>query len=549
MTSRGRTSRSARLVARQLRKSGLVVEPGTPIDHFVELVRRTYAESDDQRRLNDHAFGVASAEMEALNAQLAENNHALNAALASATRSEALTVLNEELSSKNKELSRLANTDSLTGLLNRHSFNRSVRQLAAQLDGGSKLAVALIDLDRFKLINDTFGHQMGDRLLVEMASALRTMASTHEHDLVARLGGDEFAYARFVKDVDDAERFASSLSDALHAPLVIDHQLLHTAASVGLALTDDKDVDPSSLLRDADTAMYRAKANSATRYRIFDHRFRQEVTRRFSIERELHTAIREQLIEMAYQPIVNESSGSTPIIEALARWNSSTLGDVSPVEFIPAIERMGLSAALARQTVGSACRQLQEWRGQHREAASTAVAVNITFSQLIDAGFVGTVVDALDSHGLLGDALVLELTESELLTDFDGAVNTLDRLRSYGVRIAIDDFGTGYSALAYLARLPADFLKIDKSFVGRIAAPADSEESILTQVIVDLARRFDLAPIAEGVETEEQRLALASFGCELLQGYLLSRPVSPAQIPTVLRWSGQVQSETLGRAA
>jgi diguanylate cyclase (GGDEF)-like protein/PAS domain S-box-containing protein len=647
--------RSKRLVDRQLRKAGLQVEPGTPLDRFIELVRSSYDEADDSRRLNDHAFAVASAEMSELNGRLSANNAALNSALDELTRSEAIEELNQKLSTKNDELQhalesqtrtqqlfeslasnsplaiiytdqsgnavytndrssllldrpasdllgvewirlippsqradfrvflgddtietaviehqmehrdgtliwcsttiaavrhtdalggwiasieditqrkrgeaeleRLATTDSLTGLLNRHSFGLSVQQLRETLAGDTHLALALIDMDRFKLVNDTFGHQAGDQLLITIAEILRAQAQ--DGDLIARLGGDEFAFARVVADAEEAETFVRELSDSLHQPVVVERQMLHTGASVGLALATERSADPEELLRDADTAMYRAKADNSRRYRIFDQRFREEVTRRFVLERELHLAIESKAVTLAFQPIIDAASEQTIAVEALARWESEALGVVSPLEFIEAAEHLGLSRVLGRQILEMACGQLGAWYHDQPWRRGLAVSVNVTYGQLVDQNFVELVHQTLVRNRLPGSALILELTEQALLDDFDRAVGVLQRLRQMGVRIAIDDFGTGYSALSYLARLKVDFLKIDQSFVQRLSSVGDEGDNRLTEAIVDLAHRFELTPIAEGVETESQQQMLRTFGCGLLQGYLFARPMWP----------------------
>ncbi len=544
--------RAARLVRRQLRKSGLDVESGAPVARFVDMVRDTYAEADDQRRLNDHAFRVASDEMALLNQQLAEKNAALNDALESLLRSEQVAELNAELSEKNAELSRLANTDWLTGLLNRYSFSRDLRMALSEIGPHDIFVVAVIDLDRFKLINDTFGHQTGDRLLVQVADVLRQIELPG--DLIARLGGDEFAFGRSVHTLGDVDYFADTLSNALHQPVTLDRQFLRTGGSVGLAVTDDPDADPTALMRDADTAMYRAKESSTTRFRVFDHRFRQEVTRRFALERELHSAIERHQIELVYQPIVDHE-GRAVAIEALSRWSAPTLGRVSPDEFIPAIERLGLSGPFGAHVIETAATQLADWRTVHPEAHDVAITVNIAYTQLIDDRFVQMVEATLKHHDLSGACLIIEITESELLDDFDRAVAAIERLRGIGVRIAIDDFGTGYSALSYLARVPADFLKIDKSFVWSIDDRASEDRADndfgggLTSVIVDLAARLGLTAIAEGVETAAQLDALEACGCELLQGYLFCRPVASEAIPEHAGWTTAESHLLIDRAA
>jgi diguanylate cyclase (GGDEF)-like protein/PAS domain S-box-containing protein len=653
-------NRSQRHVDRQLRKAGLAVEPGSALARFVDMVLSTYDEADDRRRLNDHAFAVASSEMAELNGRLSTKNVELNDALESLLRSEEIEQLNQELSERNEQLrsamasqtrsqqmfetlasnaplaivytepngravyanqraadlfhvdptellgfgwlavvpreqheefeqlldlstdatwviehellradgsriwasttvaevrhaderagwianvediserkrneaalERLARTDSLTGLLNRLSFTDAVQARCTELQPGDEVAVALIDMDRFKLVNDSFGHAAGDQLLVEVAEVLR--AEMGPADVVARLGGDEFACARVVHGEAAARDFGRALADCLHQPFVVERQVMHTGASVGIALGTHRDADPQELLRDADTAMYRAKASS-DRYRVFDRRFRDEVTRRFALERELHTAVEKREVSLAYQPIVDAVTHRAVGVEALARWTSPALGVVSPIEFIEAAEHIGLSRELGRQILDMACAQLGEWRRSGAANDDLSVSVNITYAQLSDQGFVDLVAHTLAAHGVPGSHLILELTEQALLDDFDRAVGVLDRLRKLGVRVAIDDFGTGYSALSYLARLNVDFLKIDKSFVQRLSEESDEGENRLTEAIVGLARLFDLTPIAEGVETSMQEQILRTFECDLLQGYLFARPM-PGDDPLLL---------------
>lgn len=422
-------------------------------------------------------------------------------------------------------LERLATTDSLTGLMNRYSFGRAVSERCSTLEPGEQFVLALIDLDRFKLVNDTFGHPVGDQLLVAVAGMLRAQAQPG--DLIARLGGDEFACTRRTTNLAQAHEFGRSLSDALHQPVMVERQLLHTAASVGLAMVAEFDGEPEDLLRDADTAMYRAKTSSASRYEIFDQSFRREVMRRFALERELHDAVDNGDVKLAFQPIVDAVTQRVKVVEALARWSTPDLGEVGPLEFIETAEHLGLSRVLGRQILEMACKQLGDWVRERPHWRGMAVSVNVTYGQLIDEDFTELVRRTLAKNKLPASALILELTEQALLDDFDRSMLVLRRLRSMGVRIAIDDFGTGYSALSYLARLEVDFLKIDRSFVQRLSHVTDEGDNRLTEAIVNLALRFDLTPIAEGVETTEQMRILRQFGCELLQGYLFARPMWP----------------------
>ncbi len=528
--------RSERLVARQLRKSGLVAESNSPEEQFIERVRATYAEADEQRLLNDHAFAIASAEMAELNSRLQAKNRQVVKALESLMRSKQVEQLNAELSSKNEELSTLANTDSLTGLLNRYSFGRSLQNIAHSVDDATQvLAVAIIDLDRFKLINDTFGHNVGDQLLIKVADSLRGMEA--KDDLVARLGGDEFAFSRIVARESDAEEFAKELSQVLQQPLMVGQQLIHGGGSVGLALSAPGDIDPVRLMRDADTAMYRVKENAEITYQVFDLQFRKEVTRRYTLEKEIRQAITADDFSLAYQPIVSASSEQAVFLEALSRWESPELGVVAPPEFIPTIERLGLSIEFGRMVLASACHQIRHWRDSFPDMHEVSVSVNVASSQLLDHGLTTFISDKLEELELEGRCLIIELTESDLLQDFDRAVSILSELRAMGIRIAIDDFGTGYSALAYLPHIPADFLKIDKAFVQSM----ETDESVcrLTKVIVELADRFELKSIGEGVELDVQSSSLKEYGCDYLQGYKYGKPSSPDEVPALCGWVKQ----------
>ncbi len=536
--------RAERLIARQLRKTGFKYEPETEAEQFVQQVLATYAESGEQRQLSDRAFRLASDEMNQLNQQLDEKNKQLTSALRSVLRSEKIEKLNAELNLKNQALSRLANTDSLTGLLNRYSFSHSLSTLAQSMSTDSLLAVAIIDLDRFKAVNDTYGHSVGDELLIKISDKLEKMSL--EGDLVARLGGDEFAYGRIVGSALEADQFAQALSSTLKEPITIANQQVNGGGSVGLVTSTERSIDPLKLIQDADIAMYYAKENVSQSYQVFDCQFHQEVMRRHTLEREVREAVEQGDFRISYQPIVSAESGKTVLLEALSRWDSPTLGTVAPLEFIPVIERLGLSVEFGRTTLTNACRQLAEWRQVYPDISNVAVAVNFAYPQLLGSDLAEFTATKLSEFQLKGHNLVLELTESELLHDFDRAVGILKSLRKLGIRIAIDDFGTGYSALAYLSRLPLDFVKIDKAFVQSMQG--NSTDRLLTEVIIDLAHRFNLCTIGEGVELEAQSDILNGFGCDLLQGYYYSRPVEASALPAACGWSDGSETQFLKAA-
>lgn len=437
---------------------------------------------------------------------------------------------NQVLRASKAELETLAACDPLTGLFNRRSFQEEVKRLSGTLGTGRFLAVAVIDLDRFKLVNDTFGHEEGDELLIAVADRISAL---DDDDVACRLGGDEFAVARIVPDLEAARELGGELAEELDQTIRLQRHRVALKASVGVAFGSEFTAEPSSLLRDADTAMYQAKRSPGTGHLLFDGRFGEEVTRRYAIERGLASLIGKGDLRLVFQPIISSDDGRAVGVEALSRWTTPDLGPVSPLEFFEVAESIGMGIELGNHALDLACQALAEWRASDQRLRSLYVSVNVTHEQLVSRNFVEVVAASLDRHGLPANHLVLEITESGLLEDFQRALASMDVLRRLGVRIAIDDFGTGYSALSYLARLPVDFLKIDQSFVTELGSTSDTKSTRLTEAIIDLARRFELTPIAEGVEAEVHDEAIRSLGCDLLQGHLFSRP-RPADDPDLL---------------
>ena len=430
-----------------------------------------------------------------------------------------------ERRSHQHDLEHVADHDGLTELLNRRGFVKRLGELCDRQTADGRIAVALVDLDRFKLVNDTFGHQTGDRLLVAVADRLRL--TLRDDDLVCRLGGDEFAVASVRRTTDGPGAFAESISAAVRGPVELDGRVVHVDGSVGVA-TASGTASPDGLLRDADTAMYCAKRVVGRSWYVFDESFRSEVTRRFALENGLRRAIDQGGVDLVYQPIVNGESGDVVLVEALARFTHDDLGVIAPDEFIRVAEEIGLICALGETLMDRACAQIARWRREHPELE---VSVNVSPFQIADPEFVGMVLATLDRHGLDASALTLELTESAILADVDQSLLVLDRLRRHGVTVALDDFGTGYSSLSYLERLPVDYLKIDRSFVSSVvsATPGQST-SVMAETIIDMARRFGMTPIAEGVETSTQHRHLNELRCDLVQGFLYSRPLPADQV-------------------
>ncbi|HEY9079720.1 EAL domain-containing protein [Magnetovibrio sp.] len=422
---------------------------------------------------------------------------------------------------------RLAHHDPLTGLLNRFSLESRLEQaLMTARREGKRVAVMFIDLDRFKVINDTLGHHIGDNLLVEVAHRLKDCV--RESDIVARQGGDEFVVV--ITGMDDpstAATIASKISRNLAAPYAISTHDLYSTPSIGISLypSDGKTVD--ELMKNADTAMYHAKDLGRNNYQFFSTAMTEEAQDRLDMERDLSTALVDGQFQLYYQPQIRTATGEVIGVEALVRWNHPTRGQVPPFKFIPISEESGLIEPLGSWVLDEACRQLAEWKGQG--IAGIRVAVNLSPHQLRSATLVAQVENVLQTHGLSGPDLELEVTESAAMDDPHLAVEQLKALRSLGVSLAIDDFGTGYSSLAYLKVLPIQVLKLDRSFVADIGTGSDDDA--ISAATMAMARNLKLKVVAEGVETELQSEFLASHGCDILQGYLFGKP-HPAEVWT-----------------
>jgi diguanylate cyclase (GGDEF)-like protein/PAS domain S-box-containing protein len=422
--------------------------------------------------------------------------------------------------------------DPLTGLANRALFSDHLeRALGRMRRDGVPVAVLFLDLDDFKTVNDSLGHQSGDRLLIEIAK--RLVAAVRAGDGAARLGGDEFTVLLpAVTGVDDATRAAERLAAAIGRPIELDGRSLVVGASIGIVVADDPSTPADDVLAHADAAMYAAKADGRGGLAVFDPSMRERATRRLEVETELRAALEASPTQLflQYQPIFDFETGLLDGIEALVRWRHPMRGIVPPIEFIPHAERSGLIIPLGRWVMREACRQGATWLNDDRLPASVSIGVNVSVQQLHDPGFVDDVREALASSGLPPTRLVIEVTES-VLGDVDRTSSRLAQLKAVGVRLAIDDFGTGYSSLSYISRYPVDVIKIDRSFVS--AAREARTESAVMEAIIRLARELDIETIAEGVETDEQRATLRAMGCRLGQGYLMGRPMD-AQLITGL---------------
>jgi diguanylate cyclase (GGDEF)-like protein len=412
--------------------------------------------------------------------------------------------------------------DPLTGLPNRELFaDRLESALARARRGANPPAVLIADLDQFKLVNDSLGHQAGDELLCGVAPRLaEAMRAT---DTVARFGSDEFVVlCDGVESEDEALMLAQRLSAGLDAPVTVAGGPVYVTASFGVAFAGPTS-DSVSLLRDADAALYRAKALGRGRCELFDAPMRAEMTARLVLETGLRRALDGGEVSLHYQPMVELESGRTVAFEALMRWTHPVLGAVAPVDFIPIAEESGLIVPLGRWALLEAC----------THAASLGpdgvpVSVNLSPRQLSYPGIVDDVAAALERSGLDPSWLLLELTESALVEEADSPLPVLEELKALGVALVLDDFGTGYSSLSYLQRFPLDGLKIDRAFVSDMTT--DGRVAALVQAVVTMARTLGLTVVPEGIETEAQREALVELGCRYGQGFLFGRPAPSSEL-------------------
>ena len=452
------------------------------------------------------------------------------AGLASLSAEVALALESAKLT---EDLQRQAFEDPLTGLANRAAFLNALDQaLVRARKQDTQIGVCFIDLDNFKIVNDSLGHAAGDALLVEVAERLRRSAEPNQ--LVARLGGDEFTIL-----LDDASSMESltAISERIHvsigAPIDIEGRPVRVNASVGLALRESAQHEQtaSELLRAADLALYAAKTRGKAQTAVFEWAMAVQAVDRLELEDDLQTALEREELELYYQPLVDLEDGQVVELEALARWRHPVRGPVSPAEFIPLAEETGLIVPLGRWVLNRACQQARAWRDSHVMPLST-ISVNLSGCQLEDPALIGDIRRALADNGLEPSVLKLEITESVAIADTPVIENTLHELRALGVQLAIDDFGTGNAALNYLKRFQVDTLKIDRSFVEELAA--DARSAAMVQGIIAFAKSLGLSVTGEGVETTEQSEALRALGCDRAQGFLFAKPLPAADIPAVL---------------
>jgi len=460
---------------------------------------------------------------------------------------QAFNRMQDGISRREHRITELAYTDRLTGLPNRAMFSDRLQEIIAQAsmgqgpDGapyGTPFGVMMMDLDRFKFVNDTLGHPIGDMLLCEVAQRLRETLADRP-GLVARLGGDEFAVLLPGEDVAGAERVAIGILKALEQPIAIEGQSVDVGASIGIVTFPENGADMNVLLRRADIAMYVAKRSNAGVAR-YEERHDNSSAERLSLMSELRRAVEQDQLLLVYQPKVDLATNTVKYVEALVRWDHPARGYVSPDQFIPFAEQTGYIKAISQWVADRAIRQCAAWR---EAGIELAVSVNVSARELIQSSLPDTFSALLKKYNVPAEMLWIEITESAIMDDPNHAIDTLDRLHALGIRLSIDDFGTGYSSLSYLKRMPVDELKIDKSFVMGMAENKDDET--IVRSTIDLAHNMGLKVVAEGVESEAIVQRLAELRCDLAQGFHLSRPLSPDRLEAWLRrWCDNLCGES-----
>ena len=427
--------------------------------------------------------------------------------------------------------------DALTGLPNRALFmDRLQQQLKRSQNKSDYLfAVLFLDLDRFKVVNDSVGHLVGDKLLIEIARRLEN--SIAPTDTVARLGGDEFTVLlENLASKSEATLVAESIYQTLSFPFHIEGYELFTTASIGIALSSVGYEKPEDIMRDADLTMYSAKEQGKARYEVFNNSLRDRALRRLELETDLRRAIERQEFEVYYQPITSLQLGTLSGFEALLRWNHPTKGRIQPADFIPICEETGLIIPLSNWLLQDACQTTKEWQTKYPEHPAIRMSINLSGQQFKESQLIDKIESVLEDTGLSGQFLKLEITESILIDNLEAVTDIILHLRTKGIQFSIDDFGTGYSSLSYLHRFPVDTIKIDRSFVSQMQA---DDNSAIVKAIITLAHILKMDVIAEGIETTSQLAQLRLLQCEYGQGFFFSKPLSKSEAEALIASSPQ----------
>jgi diguanylate cyclase len=483
--------------------------------HELEIAHHITA---DNRRIG---VVVMRASLERLHARLlAYAGITLSIALGSMAVAYLLVMrMRRVVKSAEAHLDYLAHIDSVTGLPNRHAFNEQLTLALSRVDEqGGSVGLLLLDLDNFKVVNDTLGHQTGDALL--MAASRRLMGNLRSGDVICRIGGDEFAVILQALNAQHGDVIADKLLNALALPFDIEGREIYVSASIGISTYPHDATDIDTLTRNADTAMYQAKGKGKNTFEKFHPEQDQRAQKRLILETNLRKALERDELMLYYQPQISLADGRLEGLEALLRWKHPELGMISPAEFIPVAEESGLIIPIGRWVIRTACQQVAAWR--KAGFGNVHVSVNLSVRQTRDAHLVRDIIHALRDAGMQPGQLELEITETALMENVHANVELLHRLQTEGIRLSIDDFGTGYSSMAYLKRFPIDQVKIDRTFVRDI--PGDGDDEAITTAIIAMAHSLGLTVVAEGVETEEQLQFLRNVACDTMQGFYFAEP-------------------------
>ncbi len=496
-----------------LRLQRSITVPLTQLNALMRQVSERNDYSHRSRITSGDELGELGASFNRMIEQIEQRDVALGHELAERMRAE-------------EQLAHLAHHDPVTGLPNRHYFRKWTRDLeAANAMSDDPLALLFIDLDNFKYINDTFGHDCGDQLLTAVAERLR--GAVRSNDVVVRFGGDEFVVLlQNIRDTVIALQLAEKLRETVTSPLMLGGQEFVVTCSIGVAVSPLHGKTAEELLQNADAAMYHAKSGGKDGVRLWENAMSDQSTARFSMESDLRHAIPRQELEVHYQPIVDLGTGRALGMEALLRWKHPIQGFVSPAEFIPVAEDSGLILQIGEWVMQEAFRQVAAWTA---DFGPLFIAVNVSARQFRNPAFVSRTAQIARECGLPPEQIELELTESMVMGHTGEAVRIMHELSDQGFSLSLDDFGTGYSSLSYLKRFPLDKLKIDRSFVSDL--PGDAESAAIARAIAGLAETLGMRVVAEGIETADQADILAAMNCGFGQGYHFSRPLPAARLP------------------
>ncbi len=429
-----------------------------------------------------------------------------------------------------QDLARLESTDTLTGLANRRFFMEDLQHTLSQADRQLRqVALVMMDLDRFQMLNDSLGHHFGDELLAQVSARLDALSS--ERVMVGYSGGDEFMICQqHVEDIDDVIHLLGLLKGCFDEPFEVHGQRHHVTATMGVAVYPQSGLDADTLLRNADIALYRAKEQGRNTYQFYTEGMQEREVRRLELDKDLSEALARNEFELYYQPQLDLATSQTTSVEALIRWNHPQRGLVPPVDFIPLAEESGRITEIGRWVIRAACQQLRQWQGS--SLAGLGIAINLSGRELAEADLPNFLSACFREYGVEPGQLEIELTEESFIANIEHNHRQLRRISDLGVKLAIDDFGVGYSSLGYLRDFTVDQLKIDRSFITDVTQKHD--DAVITRAVINLAHNLGIRVVAEGVETEDQLRFLRQNRCDMAQGYLMSRPVRAGELPGLI---------------